>query len=139
MNIFLSANLILSGLILLLVAEVLEQPRYIFANISGLGTSRMHEPYNRNNYYYCNVSVLFRDFCYQPQNQTMKIAVCSHHWPFIIPFSSLLFHVIQCSSVKSCCFIHSSVHFYPLLQFMFPCKPVQLKHLISSFLHNCIV
>ena len=37
MNIFLSAIFIFRGLILLLVTEISEQPRYIFANISGLG------------------------------------------------------------------------------------------------------
>ena len=36
MNIFLSAILIFCGLTLLLVAEISEQPRNIFANISGL-------------------------------------------------------------------------------------------------------
>ena len=79
------------GLILLLVAEISEQPRYIFANISGLSEyfSKLifvlkknwvqacrfeyHEPYNiQNNYYYYKVSVLFRGFCYKQQNQTMK-------------------------------------------------------------------
>ena len=54
------------GLILLLVTEISEQPRYIFANISGeyfskpifalkhwaqAGRFEYHEPYNRKNYY----------------------------------------------------------------------------------------
>ena len=67
------------GLILLLVTEISEQPRYIFANISGLGeyfSKRIfalkhrvqagrfeyHEPYIQNNYYYYKASVLFRSF-----------------------------------------------------------------------------
>ena len=86
MNIILSAIFIFRGPILLLVAEISEQPRHIFANISGLGeyfTKSMfalkhkvkaghfeyHEPYNRNDYYYYKVSV-FRGFCYKQQNQT---------------------------------------------------------------------
>ena len=36
-SILLSAIFIFCGLILLLVTEISEQPRYIFANISGLG------------------------------------------------------------------------------------------------------
>ena len=64
MNNFLSVISICLDLILLLVAEIFEQPRYIFANISGLGeyfskpkhwvqAGRLEyrEPYNRNNYY----------------------------------------------------------------------------------------
>ena len=68
MNIFLSAIFIFRGLILLLVAEISEQPRYIFANILGFseyfsklnfalkrwvqaGHFEYHEPYIRNNYY----------------------------------------------------------------------------------------
>ena len=37
LSILLSVIFIFRGLILLLVAEIYEQPRYIFANISGLG------------------------------------------------------------------------------------------------------
>ena len=89
MSIFLRAIFIFCGLILLLVAEISEQPRYIFANISGLGQyfSKLifvlkhwvqacrfeyHEPYNGNNYYYYKISVFFRGFCYKKQNQTTK-------------------------------------------------------------------
>ena len=67
MSILLSAIFIFRGLILLLVTEISEQPRYIFANISGLGeyfSKRIfalkhwvqagrfeyHEPYIQNNY-----------------------------------------------------------------------------------------
>ena len=81
--------LIFCGLTLLLVAEISEQPRYIFANIPGLGEyfSRLifalkhwvqaghfeyHDPYIRNNYYYYKVFVLFRGVCYKQQNQTMR-------------------------------------------------------------------
>ena len=69
MNNFLRAIFIFHGLILLLVAEISEQPRYIFANISELGEYfskpiialkhwvqagcfEYHEPYNQNNFYY---------------------------------------------------------------------------------------
>ena len=89
MSILLSTISIFHGLILLLVAENFEQPRYIFANISGLseyvsklifalkhwvqaGRFEYHEPYIRNNNYYYKVSVLFRGFFYKQQNQTMK-------------------------------------------------------------------
>ena len=89
MNIFLSAVFIFRGLILLLVAENSERPRYIFANISGLGEYfskpifalkywvqagrfEYHEAYIQNNYYYYKASVLFRGFCYKQQNQTTK-------------------------------------------------------------------
>ena len=68
MSILLSAIFIFHSLILLLVTEISEQPRYIFANISGLGeyfSKRIvalkhwvqagrfeyHEPYIRNNYH----------------------------------------------------------------------------------------
>ena len=61
----------------------------IFANISGLGDYfsnpsfvlkhwvqagrfEYHEPYNRNNCYYHKVSMLFRGFCYDQQNETTK-------------------------------------------------------------------
>ena len=67
-DIFLSAIFIFRGLILLLVAGISEQPRHIFANMSGLGEyfSKLifalkhwiqvgrfeyHEPYIRNNYH----------------------------------------------------------------------------------------
>ena len=89
MSILLSAIFIFHSLILLLVTEISEQPRYIFANISGLGeyfSKRIfalkhwvqagrfeyHEPYIQNNYNYYKESVLFRGFCYKQQNQTMK-------------------------------------------------------------------
>ena len=89
MNIFLSAIFIFCGLILLLLAEISEQPRYIFANISGLaeyflkrifalkhwvqaGRFEYNEPYIRNNNHYYKASVLFRGFCFKQQNQTMK-------------------------------------------------------------------
>ena len=91
MSILLSAIFFFHSLILLLVTEISEQPRYIFANISGLGEYfskqifalkhwvqagrfEYHEPYNiQNNYYYYKVSVLFRGFCFKQQNQTMKM------------------------------------------------------------------
>ena len=89
MNISLSAIFIFCCLILLLVAEISVQPRYIFANISGLGEyfSKLtfalkhwvkagrfeyYEPYIWNDYYHYKVSVLSRDFCYKQQNQTLK-------------------------------------------------------------------
>ena len=67
MNIFLSA-IFFCGLILLLVAEISEQPKYTFANISGLGQyfSKLifalkhcvqagrfeyHEPYKWNDFF----------------------------------------------------------------------------------------
>ena len=89
MSIFLSAIFIICGSILLLVAEISEQPRNIFANISELreyfsklifvlnhwvhaGCFEYHGPYIRNDYYHYKVSVLFRGFCYKQQNQTTK-------------------------------------------------------------------
>ena len=81
----------------MLVAEISEQPRHIFANISGLGeyfTKSMfalkhkvqaghfeyHEPYNRNNYCYYNLSVLLQGFCYKQQNKTTKRPLEKNHW-----------------------------------------------------------
>ena len=69
MSILLSAIFIFHSLILLFVTEISEQPRYIIAQISGLGEYfskqifalkhwvqaghfEYHEPYNRNNHYY---------------------------------------------------------------------------------------
>ena len=89
MNIFLSAIFIFRCLILLLVADISEQPRHIFANFSGpseyflkpifalnywvqAGHFEYHEPYIRNNYHYYKVSVLFRGFFFKQQNQTTK-------------------------------------------------------------------
>ena len=74
MSILLSAIFFFCGLILLLETEISEQPRSIFANISGLGEYfskpifalkhwiqaglfKYLEPYNRNNYHYYKVSV----------------------------------------------------------------------------------
>ena len=69
MSILLRAIFIFHGLILLLVAEISEQPTYIFANILGFceyfskwifalkqwvqaGRFEYHEPYIQNNYNY---------------------------------------------------------------------------------------